>query len=184
VLRCPDAEGRHGIARVMARNVEIKARIADPGRLRPRVAALATAPPTLASQTDTFFVVPRGRLKLRDLGDGAGQLIFYERPDRPGPKTSTYSRVATGNPEALAALLGAALGVRGVVTKRREVFLAGRTRIHLDDVEGLGHFLELEVVLADGETPADGEREALTLLATLEIPDSALVPTAYIDLLE
>ena len=129
----------------MARNVEIKARIADPASLRARVTALATAPPAVLSQTDTFFVVPRGRLKLRELGDGAGQLIFYERPDRPGPKTSSYTRVACADPRALAAMLGAALGVRGVVHKRRELFLAGRTRIHLDDVRGLGHFLELEV---------------------------------------
>ena len=81
-------------------------------------------------------------------------------------------------------MLGAALGVRGVVEKRREVFRLGRTRIHLDEVRGLGSFMEIEVVLEDGEATAEGERVAEALLAELEIPAAALLAPAYIDLLE
>jgi adenylate cyclase class IV len=166
------------------RNVEIKARVADLAGLRARVAARATETPAVIHQVDTFFPVAHGRLKLRRFDDGRGELIFYERDDTPGPRTSAYSRAACAEAPALEALLARALGVRGVVAKRREVFLIGRTRVHLDDVRGLGSFLEIEVALADGEPAAEGEREARALLAALEVPAAALVGPAYIDLLE
>jgi len=167
-----------------ARNVEIKARVADPAALRARVAARAAAPPRLIGQTDTFFAVAHGRLKLRRFDDGTGELIFYERDDTPGPKTSTYSKAACPDASALEGVLSRALGVRGIVAKRRELFMIGRARIHLDDVRGLGHFMEIEVVLADGEPAAAGEREAHALLADLDVPAAALLAPAYIDLLE
>lgn len=167
-----------------ARNVEIKARIQDLAGCRARVLGLAPAPAAVLAQRDTFFAVARGRLKLRQAGAGPGELIFYERPDRPGPKESRYSRCPCPEPAALSAVLGQAVGVRGVVDKRREVFVVGRSRIHLDEVAGLGAFLEIEVVLEAGESAAQGEREARDLLAALGVPESALVARAYIDLLE
>jgi predicted adenylyl cyclase CyaB len=167
-----------------SRNVEIKARVDDPPALRARAAALATAAAVLIGQRDTFFTVARGRLKLRRFDDGSGQLIHYDRADTTGPKTSFYSMATCADAAALEAVLTRALGVRGVVEKRRELFMVGRTRVHLDDVCGLGHFLELEVVLADGEPEADGEREAHDLLAKLGVPAAALVAPAYMDLLE
>lgn len=167
-----------------ARNVEIKARVADPAALRARVASLATAPPVILGQRDTFFTVARGRLKLRRFDDGSGELIFYERDDTTGPKTSTYSKSPCPDATGMEALLARTLGVRGVVEKRRELFMIGRTRVHLDDVRGLGHFVELEVVLGASEPAADGEREARALLATLGVPAAALLAPAYIDLLE
>ena len=168
----------------MARNVEIKARVADLPRLRDRVAALALAPPQALEQTDTFFPVPGGRLKLRRFADGAGELILYRRPDRPGPRESAYFRMDCRDPADLGAILRRRLGARGVVEKRREVFLVGRARIHLDEVRDLGTYLEIEVVLDAGEPAARGEREARALLAVLEVPDSALEARAYVDLLE
>ena len=167
-----------------ARNVEIKARVADPATLRTRVARAATAPPVIIGQRDTFFAVARGRLKLRRFDDGSGELIFYERADTTGPTTSIYSRSACPDATGMEAVLARALGVRGVVEKRRELFMIGRTRVHLDDVRGLGHFVELEVVLDPSEPAADGEREAHALLATLGVPAPALLAPAYIDLLE
>jgi adenylate cyclase class IV len=168
-----------------ARNVEIKARVSDPAALRARAAALAAAARGVeGNQRDTFFLVARGRLKLRRFEDGTGELIFYERADTTGPKTSAYSIAPCPDAAALEAVLARALGVRGVVAKRRELFMVGRTRVHLDEVHGLGHFLELEVVLRDGEPAADGEREAHDLLAKLGVPAAALVAPAYIDLLE
>jgi predicted adenylyl cyclase CyaB len=166
-----------------ARNVEIKARVDDPVALRARVAALATAAPVVVGQRDIFFTVAHGRLKLRGFEDGTGELIFYEREDTTGPKTSTYSRSPCADAAGMEAVLGHALGVRGVVDKRRELFMIGRTRVHLDDVRGLGHFLELEVVLGESEAAADGEREAGDLLAKLGVTAAALVAPAYIDLL-
>jgi adenylate cyclase len=167
-----------------SRNVEIKARVADPAALRARVAALATAPPVWIGQRDTFFAVPRGRLKLRRFDDGTGRLIFYERDDTTGPKTSFYSMSTCPDAREMEAVLTRALGVRGIVEKRRELFMIGRTRVHLDDVRGLGHFLELEVVLREGEPAADGDREAHDLMVKLGVPAAALVAPAYIDLLD
>ena len=167
-----------------SRNVEIKARVADPAALRSRVAALAKERPVIIGQRDTFFNVARGRLKLRRFADASGELIFYERDDTTGPKTSRYSTSSCPDATGMETVLARALGVRGVVEKRRELFMIGGTRVHLDEVRGLGHFLELEVVLRDGEPAADGEREAHDLLAKLGVPATSLVAPAYIDLLE
>src|SRR5437867_7170167 len=107
----------------MTRNIEIKATVSDLPSVRAKVVSLARAPSEALLQTDTFFVVPRGRLKLRQFSDGSGELIFYERPDRAGPNESSYLRYACPEPAALATVLRHALGVRGIVEKRREVFM-------------------------------------------------------------
>ncbi len=168
----------------MASNVEIKARVQDLAGIRANVAALASGAGEIINQTDTFFVVPQGRLKVRAFPDGSGELISYQRSDTPGPKESVYTRVSCQDAPALVGALSRVLVVRGVVTKRREVFLVGRTRVHLDQVERLGCFVELEVVLSQGERVEAGRREAQTLLQSLEIPSAALVAEAYVDLLE
>jgi predicted adenylyl cyclase CyaB len=166
----------------MPRNVEIKARVADPDALAAAALALADGPPTRIRQHDTFYRVPAGRLKLRDFGDGRGELIAYQRPDRTGPKTSHYVIAPTNAPAALHEALSAALGVRGVVAKERTLLMCGRTRIHLDAVADLGHFMELEVVLTDDESEAAGLAEAEELMAALGIGTDDLVRAAYIDL--
>jgi predicted adenylyl cyclase CyaB len=168
----------------MARNVEIKARVHDVDAVRAKAAALASSPGEIVQQTDTFFAVPAGRLKVRELADGSGELIAYERPNQPGPKESSYSRFICTDARALTRTLSRVLATRGTVVKQREVFLIGRTRVHLDHVEGLGAFVELEVVLAVDEAVEDGNRDAQGLLDALEIPQAALVAEAYIDLLE
>ena len=167
----------------MPRNVEIKARLADFEATERLAARLAAGPPETLEQTDTFFRVASGRLKLRELGGGRAELILYARADTPDPAESHFSVVPVTGAPALRALLAAALGVAGTVQKRRLVYHAGRTRIHLDRVEGLGDFLELEVVMAEGEPAAAGAREAEALLARLGVPREALVAEAYVDLL-
>jgi adenylate cyclase len=167
----------------VARNVEIKARIASVEALRPRAQSLADGPPEFIEQDDTFFACPHGRLKLRDFGDGTGELIQYERADDAGPKTSTYLRSPTASPATLRDALTRALGQIGRVRKHRTLLLAGRTRIHLDRVEGLGDFLELEVVLAQGEPEERGIAEAQQLMARLGVSPDQLLQGAYLDLL-
>jgi len=167
----------------MARNVEIKARIPSVEALQPRVAALADHGPEFIAQDDTFFHCAHGRLKLRDFGDGRGELIPYQRADRAGPKTSTYRRTPTEQPASLRETLAMALGVAGQVKKQRTLFLIGRTRIHLDRVDGLGDFIELEVVLRDGEPEAAGIAEAGSLMRQLGIEPAQCIATAYVDLL-
>jgi predicted adenylyl cyclase CyaB len=167
----------------MARNVEIKARIEGVEAVAPRAAALADRGPIEILQDDTFFVCPEGRLKLRTLSDDHGQLIFYRRPDRPGPKESFFVISPTSSPDTLREALSLAYGQAGRVRKHRTVYLVGRTRVHLDRVEELGDFLELEVVLAEGELSATGVEEAHRLMAALGVTAAQLIEDAYVDLL-
>jgi predicted adenylyl cyclase CyaB len=111
-------------------------------------------------------------------------LIAYERPDEAGPAVSDYSVLRTENPAGLRGFLSEILGVRGVVRKRRLVYRIGRTRVHLDDVDGLGTFLEVEVVLDDAQSEEDGATVASEILATLGVPEESRVASAYIDLLD
>ena len=167
----------------MARNIEIKARVDAPSALFERAQAIADHGPVEIVQDDTFFACASGRLKLRILSDTEGHLIHYERSDTQQPKESRYSIVPTATPHALREALTRALGSRGRVRKRRLLFLLGNTRIHLDDVEGLGHFMELEVVLNDGESAAYGAGVARDLMRRLDIREDQLVDCAYVDLL-
>jgi predicted adenylyl cyclase CyaB len=166
----------------MARNVEIKARVSDLAALAEKVAAIADDGPALIEQEDTFFHCPHGRLKLRARSPTQGELIFYERADDAGPKESRYVRTSCVDPEALKDILGRALGIRGVIRKRRRLYRVGQTRIHLDEVEGLGNFLELEVVLRDDQDSADGAAIARRVMSELAVTEEDLVPQAYIDL--
>jgi|SRR5665213_2848817 len=165
----------------MPRNIEIKARIAGVAALRPLAARLADTDPTVIEQDDTFFACPHGRLKLRDQFAGGAELIFYQRADERGPKESFYLRVPVPDPKALRELLQLAHGQTGRVRKRRLLFLVGRTRIHLDVVEGLGEFLELEVVLREGEAAAEGIAEAGRIMAQLGVTPQQLIQGAYVD---
>jgi predicted adenylyl cyclase CyaB len=168
----------------MPANIEIKAQIRDWAEVCRRSEALSGAPGEVIFQEDTFFNAAEGRLKLRAFSQASGQLIFYTRPNQDGPKRSDYNLTATTDPEGLKSVLACAYGVRGVVRKTRRLYLVGQTRIHLDDVEGLGHFLELEVVLRDGQSDAAGREIAEDLMQKLGIEPSALLEDAYMDLLE
>ena len=167
----------------MPRNIEIKARIDKFEALLVRAQALADGPPQTIAQDDTFFACAKGRLKLRDFGDGQAELIHYQRADAAGPKVSDYVRVPSADPAALREALSRALGVIGRVRKTRLLLLAGQTRIHLDRVEGLGDFVELEVVLREGQAEADGVVIAEALLARLGVAPAQRVAGAYLDLL-
>jgi adenylate cyclase class IV len=167
----------------MLRNVEIKARVFDLAAVRTRAAALTSTPPEIVRQMDTFFFVPTGRLKVRAFEDGSGELISYARPDQQGPKESVYTRVNCADARMFVHALAGVLPVRGTVSKRREVFIVGRTRVHLDDVAGLGCFVEIEVVLEPTEAADHGRAEALELLQQLGIPGHDLLAESYVDLL-
>jgi predicted adenylyl cyclase CyaB len=148
-----------------------------------RAAAIADEGPVEIRQDDTFFACERGRLKLRAFSSVEGELIFYRRTDQPGPKQSFYVRTPTASPDSLREALTLAYGEVGRVRKRRTLFMVGRTRIHLDEVEGLGDFLELEVVMREDEPLDAGVREAEDLMARLQVQPSQLIDRAYVDLL-
>lgn len=165
-------------------NVEIKARITSVEAMLPVARTLGDDEhPQLIHQDDTFFAVPNGRLKLRVFGDGSGELIQYHRDDASGPKLSDYVLSPVPEPESLREALTRACGLLGRVRKARILVLAGPTRIHLDRVDGLGDFLELEVVLDDSQTEAQGTAIAQGLMAQLGVQPGQLVSGAYLDLL-
>ncbi|KAE8616977.1 hypothetical protein XENTR_v10008940 [Xenopus tropicalis] len=168
----------------MPRNVEIKARVRDWERTLQECCNQSKTPGELIKQRDVFFNSSHGRLKLRDFQDGQGQLIYYNRPDLVGPKLSDYSISNTTDPADLERVLTQALGVRGSVVKERLLFLVGQTRIHLDKVQSLGNFLELEVVLTDSQTLGDGDNIAQDLMTKLGIQPDDLMTGAYMDLLQ
>jgi len=167
----------------MARNIEIKARIDSVEAVLPQARRVTGGEPVPIDQDDTFFAVAHGRLKLREFADGSAELIHYHRDDRPEARASDYVRVPTAAPAALRDALKRACGIAGRVRKRRWLLLAGATRIHLDRVEGLGDFIELEVVLRDGQSDADGGDIAERLLRDLGLADAPRVACAYVDLL-
>jgi len=168
----------------MPTNIEIKAKAKNIKKLRALVEKLSDEPVARITQEDTFFHTSRGRLKLRTLSPEHGELIYYERQDAAGPKRSSYLLYPTSDPNSLKTTLSASLGVRGVVRKGRWLYHVGQTRIHLDEVEGLGSFLELEVVLSPGQSEEQGATIAAELMAQLGIEESDLVEVAYIDLLD
>jgi predicted adenylyl cyclase CyaB len=168
----------------LPRNVEIKARVHDFEALRQKAEALADGPVEIIEQLDTFYITPKGRLKLRVLAPDRCELIQYTRADDSTAKASSYDIVRSDDPASFSRILESALPIRGVVTKRRHLYLIGQTRVHLDEVEGLGTFMELEVVLPKGQTAEYGAGIAEKLMTKLGIHERDLISGAYIDLLE
>lgn len=168
----------------MPSNIEIKARARNFDEIRRQAEQLSEVPGEVIPQEDIFFNTPQGRLKLRILSGDQAQLIYYTRPDQEGPKRSDYHIFHTADPANLQRVLELAYGVRGIVRKTRYLYLVGKTRVHLDDVEGLGQFMELEVVMKEGQSDAEGQAIAESLMASLGIERDDLLEGAYMDLLE
>ena len=168
----------------MPANIEIKARVNDFLGLRQRAEQLTDTPCQVIPQVDTFFNCPHGRIKLRELSPQHGQLVSYHRQDVTGPKHSEYKIFETDNPAGLKLILAETFGVRGVVSKVRYLYMVGQTRIHLDDVAGLGIFMELEVVLRPDQTDEQGQAIAEDLMRKLDIQAVDLIDGAYMDMLE
>jgi homotetrameric cytidine deaminase len=165
------------------RNVELKARDPDPARSLERARALGADDRGELRQRDTYFAAARGRLKLREQEPGDAELIAYERADAAQARESRYRVAPVGDPGALREALDAALGTTVVVDKRRHLLLYDGVRIHLDRVEGLGDFVELEGV-ADAASDLTREGDLVDRLrAALEIDDAAVEATGYADLL-
>ena len=193
LLRVPVLRTRSSAARALAltatmrpgANLEIKARCADLAKARAVAVELATETVGVDVQVDTYFVVPRGRMKLRESSLSGGQLVPYLRPDQSGPKRSDYQLVPVPDPARLKALLTEILGVHRVVRKRREIFLVDNVRIHLDEVEGLGSFLELEAVFDGSAAALQGEqRKVDALMQALGVAPGDLLEGSYEGMVE
>lgn len=168
----------------MPANIEIKARVKNFDVLKRKIEELYQINAAEILQVDTFFNIEKGRLKLRVFSNTKGELIYYLRNNSTGPKRSDYYIYKTDNPEELKKLLEISLGIRGVVRKKRLLFLVNNTRIHLDEVENLGSFIELEVVLNPEQTETEGKLIAEKFMKDLNIQGNDLMDLAYIELLE
>jgi adenylate cyclase, class 2 len=166
----------------MRRNLELKARDRDPSGSPAVCEGLGARDEGTLTQRDTYFGVPRGRLKLRE-ETGRATLIAYERPDLAGSKESRYRLVEVPDPAEMRAALEGALGITVVVAKSRRLFLHGNVRIHLDRVEGLGDFIEFEAVAGDGEAPARFAGLLDSLREAFGIREEDLLRASYSDLL-
>ncbi|MBX9788981.1 MAG: class IV adenylate cyclase [Pirellulales bacterium] len=165
------------------RNIELKARLRNLDSARQVAARLATKRMGVEHQIDTYFAAPRGRLKLRQVNGLSNTLIAYSRSDTAAARPSDYHLVPVAHPETLKQALAAALGIVGVVDKRREIFLVDNVRIHLDEVVGLGAFLEFEAVLSPGQDEAQGYERLATLQEAFRIDPATICTGSYRDLL-
>lgn len=165
------------------RNLELKAVDRDPARSRRICEELGAEARGVLDQEDTYFEVARGRLKLRRERGAPARLIAYERSDDAGQRESRYRIVEVADDVELQSALAGALGIRAVVRKERRLFLHEGVRVHLDRVDGLGDFVELEGVAAPGEVDLGHlERSLAGLRRSLDIGDADLIGASYCDL--
>jgi adenylate cyclase, class 2 len=164
------------------RNLEAKFRVGDAALARARAEEIGFSLRGTLNQRDTFFVVARGKLKLREEADGAA-LIHYRRERQEDLEVSAYEIVPVAEPEALRAMLADALGMIAVVRKVRTLLMRRNVRLHLDRVEGLGSFGEIEAVVGEDEAPEVYRTEVDAILTTLEIAPADLISKSYFELL-
>jgi adenylate cyclase class IV len=176
-------------------NLELKARLQNFAKTHSILAQHRVPLAATLRQTDTYFHVENGRLKLREIDGETAQLIFYQRADQAEVKRSDYLIAPVTSAAALREVLDAACGTQTVIKKTRELYwlprkygaYAGRAapdliRLHLDTVERLGHFLEIEVILQEGESPHLAGQEAEFWLREFCVPREDLMAESYADL--
>ena len=165
-------------------NIELKARLADPEGAAATARALGAREMGADRQVDVYFRVPRGRLKLRRSMFVGEQLIAYLRADEPGPRRADYEVIPAPRGGRTAEILETMLGIEATVAKVRRLFLLGDTRIHLDEVDGLGSFLEFEAVYPHGNEEAEraARLDVERLRRTFGVRDEDLVPRSYREL--
>lgn len=162
------------------RNVEWKGELLDFGKAERICAELGARRMGILEQRDTYFVVPDGRLKRRECTGRADEWIHYFRSDAPGARNSEYTLHTTE--EAAARFDLDALEPWVVVAKRRTLYLSAEVRIHLDRVERLGSFFELEALVNERQSAPEAERALAELLRALKPVLGAPVPSSYSDL--
>ncbi len=178
-----------------AENIELKCRLADEDAARQIAKKISTAQGEILEQVDTYFFCRTGRLKMRQINRRDAELIWYQRPDHSDSKLCTYTRVELENGfqvgaketqqpgEAILESLSKVLGVEAVVKKRRELFFYQNVRIHLDQVERLGAFMEFESVLGAQVKPAQGYEQLAWLQSEFQLKKTDLVEGSYRELI-
>ncbi len=164
------------------RNLELKARVVDLDAVRPLAVAVSDVPQRVLVQTDTYFRCSHGRLKLREIDGADTELIWYVRANNPEMRASDYLRVSVTDARPLREALAGACGVLVVVHKQRELFGYRNVRIHLDRVDGLGEFVELEAVLGDPPDLDAAMSDLAFLSEQLQLDPAMHVGRSYSDL--
>jgi adenylate cyclase class IV len=165
------------------KNIELKARCADLAAALSAVQTLSPNDTGIQHQIDTYFHVPNGRLKLREIVGVRAELIWYERSNEARSRKSEYRLTPITHPVELKASLAAALGVRGEVVKYRQVLLWHNVRIHLDRVESLGTFVEYEAVMTPGEDEPTAHARLKQLCELMKIAPADYLEASYADLM-
>lgn len=164
-------------------NIEIKARCADTERIRKILKSLNARFIGEDHQIDTYFNVPKGRLKLRQ-GNIENSLIFYRRADSAAPKQSDIVLLKTEPDSGLKDMLTKALGAKVIVDKKREIYFIDNVKFHIDAVKGLGKFVEIEAIDENGDVGREKLlKQCLHYLNTFGIKEVDLIPNSYSDLL-
>jgi predicted adenylyl cyclase CyaB len=163
------------------RNVELKAQDPAPEASLQACRELGAVDCGLLWQRDTYFNTPQGRLKLREQRPGRSQLIHYERADQAQQRESRHRILEVSDVDTIRGFLAESLGVSATITKRRRLFLWRSVRIHLDEVEGQGRFIECEAV-AQPDSDLSTEHALIgELRSRLSITDANLLAESYAD---
>jgi predicted adenylyl cyclase CyaB len=164
-------------------NVEIKARTSDHKKIREILNLHKAEFIGVDHQVDTYFKIPSGRLKLRE-GNIENHLIYYERENNTGPKESTVLLYKHSPGSGLKELLTKSLGIIAVIDKQREIYFIGNVKFHLDVVEGLGTFMEIEAIDKDGIIGNEKLLEQCIYYTTLlGIKKENMISVSYCDLI-
>jgi predicted adenylyl cyclase CyaB len=162
-------------------NLELKARIHSPMSVMQTLRKIGRSTETLV-QVDTYFRVTKGRLKLRELKKGKGELIFYNRAENTGRRWSNFNILTISNTKGMKKFLKGALGIAAVVQKIRRVYYYREDgRIHFDRVKGLGTFIEFEVLCKNDKKNAIRLYNELVIIFGIKKKD--IVRGSYADLI-
>ncbi len=162
--------------------VEIKARCSEPEKVENILIRLKADHKGTDEQTDTYFKCDTGRLKLRE-GNIENSLIFYKRPDQSGPKLSDVELVKLSPETGLKKILTASLGVHKTVVKKRKIFFIDNVKFHIDEVKGLGSFVEIEAIDENNSfTEAELLDQCRYYMKEFNIKDADLVTNSYSDM--
>ncbi len=163
--------------------VEIKAQCANPNHIRNILKEKGADSKGIDHQIDTYFNVPKGRLKLRE-GNIELTLIHYHRPNQSGPKLSEVSLYKPKADPALKAVLTSALGVLTVVDKKREIYFIENVKFHIDEVQELGSFMEIEAIDEEDKfTKEELLSQCQHYMALFGIQEGHLIDRSYSDLI-
>ena len=163
-------------------NIEIKARTNKTAHIRQYLLNHEADAQGTDEQTDTYFNVPNGRLKLRQ-GNIENNLIFYQRKETGGTKQSNVDLCKVDDADSLKEILVKALGVKAVVKKQREIYYIGNVKFHLDTLEGLGSFVEIEAANRFEDIPVEKlKQQCEAYMKEFGVEDGDLIRQSYSDM--